>query len=68
MIKGFQKFDTLLNFGIEKTDAYFLNYFFVKCCLEYYFVQFSHSATNKMHEISQENIRFILSQADDFSD
>lgn len=68
MIQSYQKFDTLLNFGIEKTDAYFLNYFFVKSCLEFFFVQFSHTASNKMHEISEENINFILSQANDFSE
>jgi hypothetical protein len=36
--------------------------------LEFYFVKYSPGATNKMHEISQENMNYILSLTEMFND
>ena len=68
MIIKYQKLDTLLNYGVEKVNSYFVDYLWIKNMLEFYFVKYSPGATNKMHEISQENMNYILSLTEMFND
>lgn len=67
MISKYQKLDTLLNYGIEKTDEMFGLYMFLKGALEFYFVEYSSLVTTKVHELSKENIDYILGLSDIFS-
>lgn len=68
MIQSYQKINTILNFAIEKADAFFMSHFFVKTCLEFYFIEYSDVSTQRMHEISKENMQHILSIGDTFTD
>jgi hypothetical protein len=68
MIMKYQKMDTLLNYGIEKVNARFTDYLWIKNMMEFYFVRYSPGASNKMHNVSLKNINYILSIVDIFNE
>lgn len=68
MIQKYQKLDTLLNYCIEKADSLFITYIFLKTALESYFVKYTVEVTPLLHNMSQDNIDFILSLSDLFDD
>lgn len=68
MIRKYQKFDILLIHIASSRNEDFYYSTGLRAFLEYYFIKFEDKLTPKFHQISQENMNFILNPIDLFTE